>query len=304
MKCFRSITLILLIITCNTVFAQNNDDARTLIKEGMQLNDAKKYTEAIDKYSQALKIDTGNLFADYQLAYSLFSLDKGKDGIPYLEKVIKANTNLNAAAYDLLGLICFRDKKYDEAEKYAIEAIKLDPKHASSQRMYALVTFHQNKRIPALLGFCSFLLLEPQTTRSAEAYGNIQHILQGGELKQEPGVTASHTADADTYALNKIITQVTAESAKRRYATAADLLAAQLKEIFTAAGQLAEKQTGNDFFRKYLAAYFYQLAQSPNMPAFSRFISQSTPESAKWIKDTPQQMNELDNWLRATERGF
>jgi tetratricopeptide (TPR) repeat protein len=305
MKSFRYLLLILLInLFAGSAFAQTNEDAHALVKEGIKLNDEKKYAEAIEKYNQALKIDTGYLFADYQMAFSLYALDKGKDGIPYLEKVIKAGTFLNAAACDLLGLVYFRDKQYAQAEKYAIEAIKIDPKHASSQRMYALVCFHQNKRAAALLGFCSFILLEPNTARSPEAFGNIQHILQGGTLKPEPGENALPTIDADNATLNQALTKAVADAAKQKYTSAGELLAAQLKKIFISVGQLAEKQTGNDFFRKYLAAYFYQLAQSPNVPAFARQISMSKPESAKWVNEHPQQMNELYLWIKSTERSF
>lgn len=295
--------LFIITVSCKA-FAQNSEEARALVKEGVKLNDEKNYAGAIEKYNQALKLDTGNLYADYQLAYSLFLWDKGKEGIPYLEKVVKADTKLNAAAYDLLGLIYFKNKQYAEAEKNAIEAIKLDPQHASTQRMYALVSFHQNKRAQALLGFCSFILLEPNTARSAEAYGNIQHILQGGALKPEPGEVAPHVADANTNALNQAITQAVADFSKRRYASAGDPLTAELKAIFTNAGQMAEKQTGNDFFRKYMAAYFYQLAQSPNMPALARLVSLSTPESTKWAKDNAQQMTDLDSWVKDTARAF
>ena len=305
MKTFPHLLFFLLILTrCSVAKAQNNEDARALVKEGQALNDEKKYTEAIDKYNQALKLDSANLFADYQMASSLFASGRGNDGIPYLNKVISENTPLKAAAYDLLGLIYFTDKHFAEAEKAAVEAIKLDPKHASSQRMYALVCFHQNERAAALLGFCSFILLEPGTARSAEAYGNIQHILQGGALKPEPGVMVSHAIEADTYTLNQAITKAVADAGKEKHATAADGLAAQLKGIFDAVGEIAQKQTGNDFFRNYMAAYFYQMTQSANMPAFARLISQSTPESAKWVKDNAQQMADLDSWVKATERGF
>jgi tetratricopeptide (TPR) repeat protein len=295
---------LLIIAACSKASAQNNEDARALVKEGVKLNDEKKYAEAIERYNQALKIDTGNLYADYQMAYSLFLSDKGKDGIQYLEKVVKGDTKLNAAAYDLLGLIYFKNKLYAEAETNAIKAIKLDPKHASTQRMYALVSFHQNKRAQALLGFCSFILLEPNTSRSAEAFGNIQHILQGGALKPEPGEMEPHAIEANTNALNQAITQAAADFSKRKYASQGDLLTAELKAIFINIGRLTEKQTGNDFFRKYLAAYFYQLAQSPNMPAFARLISSGTPESSKWIKDNPQQITDLDNWVKETKREF
>lgn len=305
MKCFKYLLIgVFIMVACCKLSAQNNDDARALVKEGLKLNDEKKYAEAIEKYQQALKIDTGNLFADYQLAYSLFLSDKSKDGIPYLEKVAKSDGKLNAAAYDLLGLIYFKNKQYADAETAAIAAIKLDPRHAGTQRMYALVSFHQNKRAQALLGFCSFILLEPNTTRSAEAYGNIQHILQGGNLKPEPGEMQSHAIEASVNALNQAITQAAADFSKRRYASAGDLLTAELKVIFTSIGELAEKQTGNDFFRNYLAAYFYKMAQSPNMAAFARRVSSNTAESAKWIKDNPQLMTDLDNWVKMVRREF
>ena len=291
------------LIICGHVFAQGNEDARALVKEGIQFNNQGKYAEAIEKYNQALKIDTGNYYADYQLASTLFNMNRGNEGIPLLQKVIRSDSSLRAAAYDLLGFTWFREKKYIEAENCAVEVLKLNPKQAGSQRMYALVAFHQNKRAAALLGFCSFILLEPNTARSVEAYGNIQHILTGGVLKPEPGVVLP-PLDADNIALNQAITKAVAEAAKMKYNTEADLLAAQLKNIFIAIGQLAEKQTGNDFFRNYMAGYFYKLAQSNNMPAFARFLNQINRESAKWINDNPRYMNDLYSWVRTSERGF
>ena len=319
-----------------TASAQSNDDPAALVKQGVQLNTAGKYAEAIEKYNQALKLDSTYLFAGYQLAYSLSLSGKGMDGVPYLAKIIKANTSLAPAAYTLLGdiydknhqpvkaieaytngttaypadkqlwynfgLIYWHNRQYGEAEKCSVAALKLDPAYANAQRMYALVTFHQNKRAEALLGLCSFIVLEPGTAKSAEAYGNIQHILQGGALKPEPGETAPRAIDANASALNQAITQAVSATAKNKFNTPADLLAAQLMAIFTAIGQTAEKQTGDDFFRKYMAAYFYKLAQSPNMPAFARLISQSAPESAQWLKDNPQQMAALNDWIKSTER--
>ncbi|MDO3643558.1 tetratricopeptide repeat protein [Mucilaginibacter sp. L3T2-6] len=305
MNCIKQLfTALFVLAMCCRLSAQNNDDARALIKEGLQLNNEKKYAQAIEKYRLALKSDTGNLFAGYQLANSLFLSDKGAEGIPYLKKITQTDNKLKGAAYDLLGLIYFKNKQYSEAEAAAIAAIKIDPKHAGTQRMYALVSFHQNKRAQAFLGFCSFILLEPNNARSAEAYGNMLHIIQGGNLKPGPGEIQSHAMESDVNALNQAITQAVADFSKRRYSSAGDLLTAEMTAIFTNIGKLAEKQTGNDFFRNYLAAYFYKLAQSPNMPAFARLVSSSTPESGKWIKEHPQQMADLDNWVKDTGRTF
>jgi tetratricopeptide (TPR) repeat protein len=339
MKPFCKILLCLVfIIGYTSAFAQNSDDAQSLIKEAVKFNKDGKYTEAIDKYTQALKIDSNNIYANYGIAYSLFAADREKEGIPHLQKVVAAGSSLTATAYDLLGsiydkdhqsakaiealdagikadpkyqhlyynlsLVYFRDKNYPEAEKSAIEAIKLDPKQASSLRVYALVCFHQNKRANALLGLCSFILLEPQTPRSQEAYGNILHILLGGTLKPAPSETAPMATDANSIALNKAITQAVTEASTKKYATQADLSAAELASIFNAVSPLADKQNPDAFFTKYCADYFYKLAQSPNMPAFARMINQAEPENAKWINDHPQYMNDLYLWMKTTERNF
>jgi len=328
-------------MACGGAFAQNSENAQLLIKQGTQLNDEGKYAEAIEKYNEALKADPENHNAEFELAYTLYLSGKGVDGIPYLEKVIAANTSLTAGAYDLLGtiydkddkkdkaiaaynagikanpdyqrlhynlgLVYFRHKQYAEAESCAIDAIKLDPKHASSQRMYALVCFHQNKRVPALLGFCSFLLLEPNSSRSAEAFGNIQHILQGGVIKGVGGpntIILSSKGDQAMNILNMAISLSVIAADRQKNLSPEDRLEMELRSIFKIAGEQSEQRTDKDFFWKYYADYFYKVAQSDNVPAFTRLINSSTADNANWIKDHQQQMADLDNWVKTTVRGF
>ncbi|GAC1312691.1 MAG: hypothetical protein NVSMB24_34670 [Mucilaginibacter sp.] len=80
------------------------------------------------------------------------------------------------------------------------------------------------------------------------------------------------------------------------------MLEYELKSIFTITGQLSEKNTGKTFFDKFFADYFYKLAQSSNMPAFTRAINAGAPENATWINDHPQYMNDLYTWVKTTER--
>lgn len=261
---------------------------------------------------------------NYKAALALVNANKGAEGIPYLEKVIKTTSAYTAAAYNLLGgiydsnhepekaiavykdgikaypqyqntyynlgLAYFRNKQYGDAETQAIEAIKLDPQHANSQRMYALVTFHQNKRMNALLGFCSFLLLEPNTAQSAEVTTNMQSILKGGALKEDGIGTLSAADIKERATLNAGITAIAA-SAQAKKLTGAALLEYQLKAIFGLAGQSAEKKTDKSFFDQFYAAYFYKLAQSNNMPVFIGLITNKQPDAGltEWVKTTPRE---------------
>jgi tetratricopeptide (TPR) repeat protein len=185
------ITLLLFCFGYFTLFAQDNIQISDLIKQGVGLHNQGKYAEAIDKYNEALKIDPENFYANYQVAFSLYAAKKPNDAIPHLEKAVNSpSASISMASYVLLatiydegkqskkaietydkaikinpdypqifynkGLAYFRNQQYAEAETSAIEAMKHDPKNASSQRLYALVCFHQKKLGVALLGFCSF----------------------------------------------------------------------------------------------------------------------------------------------------
>lgn len=315
--------LLLLIITAQLASAQ---EVTALIKEGRELNSQKQYPRAIERYKSALMIEPENVQVNYQLAFTLFASGKGPEGLPYLDKVIKANTNtpLTAAAYSLmgsiygnskqlpkaieaykngikadstnqriyynLGIVQYRSKLYPDAEQSFVSAIKRDSADAGSIRMYALVTFHENKRADAVLGFCRFLQLEPNSGRSKEAFGNLQNILQRGNLQAEEGYQPAAATKAEAMAQNKLITKVLAGFMTRKYASPTALLTAQLKELFVAFGD------------KYkYAAYYNRLSQTDKFEAFVRVISQSTiPENAKWVKDNADKVSAYVAWAKGT----
>lgn len=321
---YRTFLTCFLLFVPILLFAQNKDNTQLLLSTGIELHNAGKYADAITTFQEALKLAPDEPAINYRLAFSLFAAHRGQEAVPYAEKVIKTSSVYSSGAYSLLGsiydeahqpekaitaykdgiklypqdqnlhynlgLAYFRSKQYAEAEAAAIESIKLDPKHANSQRMYALVTFHQNKRVNALLGFCSFLLLEPNTPRSAEAYTNIQSILKGGVLKQG-AVNPSPVDVKETNALNAGLSSIIT-SPKAKTLTGASLLEYELKSIFILAGQSAEKKADKTFFDKFYADYFYKLAQSNNVPGLVKQLLNKTEDAG------------LSDWVKSTERGF
>ena len=85
-----------------------------------------------------------------------------------------------------------------------------------------------------------------------------------------------------------------------------DLLEYELKSIFTIAGETSEKKTAKDFYDKFFADYFYKLAKSDNMPAFTRLVSLSANKdtNTKWMSEHDDQVKALDSWLANTARQF
>lgn len=334
---YKPLLTVLFIFCSALVLGQDNPG--NLLGEGIALQKAGKHTEAVAKFKEALQKEPDNAAANYQLAFSLVAEKKGGEAIPYAEKATQTQSSYRAAAYSLLGgiydasgqankaiavynsglkafpadqnmwfnlgLAYFRDKQYGEAEKAAIEAIKRDVKHANSQRLYALVAFHQNKRMNALLGLCSFLLTDPNSPRAEEAYTNIQSILKGGVLKGADTKELSTAEAKEAVALNAGISTVINSPAAQKLGGVA-LLEYQLKNIFTFAGQAAARKPDKSFFDNFFTAWFYKLAQSNNTEVLARLISKSGDKTGyeKWQQLNPDKVAGLADWLKSTSRYF
>lgn len=341
MKTYHKIlTLLLFMLPCMPLQAQTTSDANALIKEGVTLHDAGKYDEAIAKYKAALKIDPENMSANYELSFTLFSSNQGKEAIPYLEKVIASQDGLKAQACDLLGSIYDDDKQpgkaleyykkgieadpnyqrlhfnmaityygqkqYAESELSAINAIKLDPKHASSHRIFAMAANRQNQLGRSLLGWCNFLLIEPQTKRSAEAMAYVKAIVNNGVKKTgEKSITISIN-EKDLSGSNLLMPMTVATATdNQNNLTAPDSLSLQLTALF----KIAHTITGDKdqpFVSSYYSDFFETLAKSGNMPSFTRYISLSVynTENTAWFKEHDKELTAFDNWMQATKREF
>ncbi len=326
-------------LTCVTLpaFCQDKAAAKALIHQGIALNDSGKYAEAVAKYKQALQADTGNVQAEYEMSYTLAASGKSDEALPFLEKVIRTNTY--AEAYDLIasiyddkndfdratayykqgiaafpdyqrlrfniGISYLRQKKYADAEEAAIKAIQLDPKHASSQRLYALAAYGEDKRGVSLLAWCSFLLLEPQSKRSPEAFQYLEKIINYG-IKQTDAKSVSiniSSAGIDDGTNLMMPIAVIAATADKKGLSKIDTLALQLQSLFQISAGFAGKK--NDaFYKNFFSDYFKALAASGNVPAFARFISVSIyPEdNIKWLKENPDKLNALYGWVTTTKR--
>jgi tetratricopeptide (TPR) repeat protein len=340
MKTYHKLFLILaLMLAGANASAQSNDDPKALLKRGIALNDSGKYDEAIAKYNQAIKVDPNYQDAYYETAYTFFSTGKEKEAIPYLEKLISLNSS-SAQAYDMLGSIYddmkqpdkameyyklgikadpnyqrlhfnlaiayYRQGKYPESEQSAIEAIKIDPKHASSQRVYAMTTYKQGKRGLSLLAWCSFLMIEPQTKRSPEAFAYIKSILSYGITKKDEknvNITVSSTGSPSNMMMP---ISIIAATENKKGLSAIDSIQLQLTSLFQIARMITDDKKQQTFAVNYYADYFQKLATSGNMPAFTRYISLSInkDENLQWFKAHDKELSGLDKWINATERKF
>ncbi|WP_448700842.1 tetratricopeptide repeat protein [Mucilaginibacter sp. AW1-3] len=333
------LTIIFLLAAINVMAQTSQEKAKALVKEGITLHDAGKYTEAIEKYDQAIKLAPDYDNAYYEKGYTLYSSDKQKEAIPVMEKVIELNPKAGGA-YDILGSIYDDDKqtdraieyytrgikadpnyqrlhfnlgityyrlgKYPEAEACAIDAIRLDPKHASSMRTYALATYKQQKNDCSLLGWCSFILLELEGDRSKTAYTYIKDILNKG-IKKTGGKSVTIEVSDKGLASGSMAMQIAVLAATegKKGLSATDSLALQLKSVFQVLDETSAKSP-DAFYTNYFAHYFGKLAKTDNMPAFARLVTYATynVDSVAWFKEHKSELTAIDKWVKDTTRGL
>ena len=326
---------LLLILSSYKCLAQTENAVNILVTEGIKFYEQAKYDDAIAKFKDALKQDDKNPHANYELALTLVTTKATKEAVPYLEKVIKSKSNVTVSAYDLLGSIYdmegkgklaieqFKkgiefDSKYQRIHfNYAItlaklgktkeaiieieNSLRLDPKHASSHRIYgALNAMNKGNKIIPLLAYCNFLMLEPNTPRSLAIYNAIKDL-----LKQESGSNVltldSSSDDKDLNAANMGVSMALISTSSLKDFFEQDLLAFRLKSIIALTGELSAKKSDKSFFWSFYADYFNKLNNSDLVNVLARVISLPAfkAENDAWLKSNN---DKLTQYLKAAVR--
>ncbi len=210
--------LFLLIVFTRSIHAQKNGEQ--WIKEGIALHDAGDYLGAIKKYDSALIAEPSNWLALYEKAYSFLLLKEYPKTIDLCKKIVKGSpASLHArqayiawaTALDYQGNGKESLKIFDEAIKefpgfyllYFNKAMTLhyledidgavsslqqslaaEPMHASSH-YYTGELLKQTNKVPSLLAYLSFLIMEPRTERSHGAAEAIRALLYSNIQRDE-----------------------------------------------------------------------------------------------------------------------
>jgi tetratricopeptide (TPR) repeat protein len=206
-----SISIIFMFISIS-VFAQQKEEADNLVQEGVVFQDKGDVDSAFSRYTVALKMDRDNLAALAEMAYSYLSIDKYEESISYSKRAIKTHPHdpvlktvyvsygnaldgegKTERAIDIYnegiqlfpeyfqlyynkGISQIKLGKSTDALLSFERSVTLNPNHASSHNAIGRLLFVTNK-IPSLMAFCRFLILEPNSQRSSANLNNVQKIL-------------------------------------------------------------------------------------------------------------------------------
>lgn len=311
---------------------------RSLFPQGTELHDQGKYDEAIAKYKMALNIDKNSTLANYELSYTYMATKNYGDAIKYSKKVIDQDADNQQGAYIVLGssldmngkpdnaikvyeeglskfpnsnllyfnlaLTSYNQKDYDKAEKAAINAIIANPRHASSHVVLSAIMQAKGERVMSLLPAYYFLMLEPNSKRSAISYNNLlQQLGQGIERKNGSDINVNipfSDSHGSLFGAAEMMVSLLAASRfteENEGKSDMEYFVETNSGLFSVLGEL--KGDNGGFWWDLYVSKFYDLVQSDNVEAFSYYISQSSnSESVKqYIASNPDKVKQLKVWM-------
>lgn len=338
-------------------------DANQLLKEGIAFHDAGKHEEALEKYEEALKLAPDSPVIYYEMALTYFQKQDYKNCIKYSDKVIKSKSQSTIPAYvikgsslDMMGKTDKSIKLFEEvikenpknyllyynlalnyykigelkkAEENLINAIGTNPEHTSSHLMLGYVEFDRNRKIPSMMAFYYFLLLEPNSARSGQAYEFLKkQLLSNSSVKKEKNneITISVGGKDDEFAVVEMvmalsqasnlmiptkenIEKIAKEALENNDTTSTEKVIVVKdtpktdEEIFRDNTQtffsfLDAKNQKDTIWWNFYSPFFNQLGQSEHIDTFCYWISQKSNENAaKWIEQNPEKVLEFKKWV-------
>lgn len=333
----KSIIFSLCFFLTTLSFAQS-DVVIDLVKQGIEYHDKGEFDQAIETYKRALKIEPNSTLVHYELALSYSEIGNHKNAIKHCNFVIKQKQDHLIHAYvvkgssldDLgkskkaikvykegietegdhyllyynLGLTYFRLQDFKNAEPAILSAINNNYNHPSSHLMMAKLYHLKEKPVQSLLSSHFFLLLEPNSRRSKEAYAMLMDNFGGNvsKDKDEPNtinINVNISDDTQFAATELMISLLETKATLEEYKDKSkeDLFIENTQSFFKMLGGL-KKEGNTGIWWDFYIPFFDDIAQSDHIDTFCHFISQSSNEnSIKWLQENEEKITAFSEWL-------
>ena len=344
----KLIFIMVLLLLCNTMFGQQKEEAEKLVEEGVAYHDKGDYEGAIKKYNIALQIDKDNLFALAEKAFTLLTLGKNDESIQICQTAIEKHigekslrtvyvtygnaydelkqTNKSIEIYDE-GIKQFPDyyqlyynkgitllgiRKNDDAIICFQKSASLNPEHASSHNALGRLLNIKDKRIPSVLAYSRFLILEPQSNRAKENLVGLQKIMKGNveqtgkksiNISISPDMLNDTTADGklneNSFTSTDLILTMGAAldyDKKNKKKTEVELF---IRKFETVCASLKETQEENyGFYWDYYVPYFVEMKDKKFIETFAyiAFATYDAPDISKWLKLHQADIDDFYEW--------
>jgi len=186
---------------------------------------------------------------------------------------------------------------------------RLDPAHGGSQLLLGRLFALDGLQTPALFAFSRFLILEPATARTNEAY-QLWFRLLNGTLQPPPAsggaatITVNPDQKKDEGDLLKLDLQISlskiAASASAETKSQIQLMADQLDMLFQVYAKVEPGEDKDTFLYTYYMPYFTEMQKLGHVAPFVYYVSQRTnlPGVREWLTVNGDKVGAFLDWSR------
>lgn len=299
-----------------------------LIRKGVSMHDKGKYQEAIACYKEALKVNPNSMSATYEMALSYLQIKDYENALRNSTKVINANfqpllvdaycvkssalAELNKVEQSItllnegldrcgdeyllhfnLGLSYFKVRNLKLSLLHLRKAIEIDTTHPSAFLLYSYVLSDSDRWVQSFLSFQFFLLLEPNTERSKDAFGEMYDIINQHLDPNSPRLTPEDGIDrAKLYEqIKKIRPTATDSISQYKYFEQAS------KTIFFTLSQLQNDSRRGLLWDFYVPIYT-EILESGYFNTYCKYVSASYfPQSLDWWNANKEEVDKFISWF-------
>lgn len=325
------------IVASSQLFGQKLADK--YIDEGIAYHDQGEYTLAVESYQHALYLNDSSSLAHYELAMTYMYMEEYDSSLAHSNKVIDLNNGHLLPAYlikannlDALGKSNEAIKVYqyilknfkedhmvyynlaltqsnlgrtEEAIDNLIKGINLYQMHPSSHLLLGNLLNAAENKVQSILSLHFFLLLEPNSQRSADALELLKEQLAGnaeqtGENSMNIILNPAALDKKNEFGSAEVMLSMLAATnmtAKKEGASDMELFISNNNSIFKILGELKKKKNKGLWWEFYIP-FYYDLAKSKHLDTYCRYISQSeSTEAGEWIYTHEKELAAFDEWL-------
>jgi tetratricopeptide (TPR) repeat protein len=314
-----------------------------ILREAIALYDQGKYDDAIARYEQVLKNNPENVVAIYELAQTYQAKKEFQKAIDLAVKATQYNAPSLPQTYMLIGNVLdingqpqqaldmykrglalnqpnsgglyvnmgatYSSSLKDVASAKAAykQGALADPNFAGNHLQLALIYSAQGLKTPVLMAFGRFLVLEPNSQRTAAAYNGWRSMLDNRPTPNpQPGTplytyttSSQQTGEGDQKRLDAALVS-SKEAAAGAGKSQIQLLVDQVDNLF---GTYASMQPGEDkdtFLWKYYIPYAIDMKQKGYVEPFVYFANQrvNMPGVRDWLTANSDKVNAFLLWAR------
>lgn len=322
--------IVFLIIISSVFYTSLNAQPASdkLIRKGVALHDKGRYQDAISYYKQALKLNPSSMSATYEMSLSYLQLKEYDNALKFSTQIINANfkpllvdaycvkstalanigklpqaIKLLGEALDRcgdeyllhynLGLCYFKSKDQTQSIYHLQKAIEIDTTHPSAFLLYAYALNDSDRWIQSFLSFQFFLLLEPNTDRSKDAFGEMYDIISRKLPSNSSLLTPEDGVDRNKLysQFSKILPKV--EDQRFQYAFYEEAS----RIIFFTLSQ-TQDETKKGLLWDFFVPIYNEILQSGYFETYCRYISVSYfPVSLEWWKNNTSRVDGFISWF-------